>query len=441
MSEELIEALSRTILLARDFVPPEVSDEAIVRGLQSTKVVLSADHENLESGACQSSVVTLAQQLIATGIDVRFAGPDADLAQAQPPWRSKTIYGVLHDMAVNFIPDARVSIGGPARDEELVFAFGDTAAPGISGWRLFGSAWQGAVAPLRFASQRWRGDFPIGGLAAATMAAAEPFKAALRGMFAPDEVQAAQLSAAIDACVTLAPDGTAVPRDLGRLDMISGGAIAQAALHALLRVPGLKGDVRVFEPELLDLSNLNRYALALRTFVHRLKLESLYACSSAALRIRGVPVRFDSAVAESTTLSPAVIVGTDNIPSRALVQSRRPAWLCVGATSHFEAMVTEHEPALNSGCAGCAHPTTDGVEGTIPTVAFASYWSGLMIAGRVLRRLGGTQCDAAEQALSIFGLRVDTPYGQWRRPVPVVPECPVAFHGVAKAQERYETVL
>jgi hypothetical protein len=168
--------------------------------------------------------------------------------------------------------------------------------------------------------------------------------------------------------------------------------------------------------------------LALRRFLGRLKLESLYACASPAFRISGEPVRFDAAAARSTVLAPAVLVGVDHIPSRGLVQSRWPTWLCVGATSHFEAMASEHEAVLNSGCAGCAHPTSDGVAATIPTLSLVSYWGGLMVAARLLRRLGGTQCDVAEQAVSLFALHLDGRYGQWRRPVPVVPECPVTRH-------------
>jgi hypothetical protein len=289
------------------------------------------------------------------------------------------------------------------------------------------------MSPLRLPAPRWRGDFPLGALAAATIAAAEPFKLALLTMFSPDDVQIAQLQPAVGACVSvrLAPDASPVPADLGRVDCISGGAIMQSALHALLRVPGLCGDIRVYEPQLLEPSNQNRYPLALRRYIGRPKLESICACASPGFRIRGEQVQFDAAAATSSVLAPSVLVGTDDIPSRSLVQSHWSAWLGVGATSHFEAMATEHEIALKSGCAGCAHPTSDGVVATIPTVAFVSYWGGLMLAARLLRRLGGVRCDLADQAVSLFALRLDGRHGQWRRPVPIVAECPLAKHATA----------
>ena len=42
------------------------------------------------------------------------------------------------------------------------------------------------------------------------------------------------------------------------MDLISGGAITNAALYALLRIPEITAAIRVIEPETLDLPNLNR---------------------------------------------------------------------------------------------------------------------------------------------------------------------------------------
>jgi len=428
VNDEISEALSRTTLLARDFVPDDVPDDAIVRGLRATNVALLADAHNLASGACQSSVVTLAQLLVATGFGLRFVGPDVRLVGSQPPWTSRTLYGVLDEMRSESLPSSRIVVGGESEPGEISFVFGDTPARCEKGWRVRASAWEGALVPLLASVPRWTGDFPLGGLAAAALGAAEPFKAAVLAMFAPTEVQTDQLRPVVEAVVRLAPEATPIPRDVGRVDCISGGAIMHAALHALLRVPGLRGDVRVYEPQLLDLSNLNRYALGLRRFVGRLKLDLLRACASPDFRISGQPLRFDAVAADATILAPTVLVGTDNLPSRWLVQGRWPRWLCVGATSHFEAMVSEHEAGLRAGCAGCAHPHRDGVDGIIPTIGFVSYWSGLMVAARLLRRLAGVPCELGEQATSLFGLRLDGRYGQWRRPVPYAQDCPVTRH-------------
>ena len=65
--------------------------------------------------------------------------------------------------------------------------------------------------------------------------------------------------------VRLAPDGTPAPTpELGSVDVISAGAIAQATLFALIRIPAVRGKVRVIEPDTSDLTNLNRNAFLRR---------------------------------------------------------------------------------------------------------------------------------------------------------------------------------
>ena len=57
------------------------------------------------------------------------------------------------------------------------------------------------------------------------------------------------------------------PIRLGAVDVISGGTITNAALYALLRMPAVSAAMRVIEPDLLNLPNLNRYALARRLMI------------------------------------------------------------------------------------------------------------------------------------------------------------------------------
>jgi molybdopterin/thiamine biosynthesis adenylyltransferase len=110
------------------------------------------------------------------------------------------------------------------------------------------------------------------------------------------------------------------------VDVVSGGAITQACLYALLRM-GARGDLRVFEPETLDGSNLNRYALSRRSDVPAAKTEVLAALSTDALRISGVPLRVDpnTIAALDPRLRPAVLVGVGHIPSRWPCSARPPA--------------------------------------------------------------------------------------------------------------------
>jgi molybdopterin/thiamine biosynthesis adenylyltransferase len=111
--------------------------------------------------------------------------------------------------------------------------------------------------------------------------------------------------------VVLASEHAPLNVELGSVDCISGGAIVQAALHALLRIPGLSGTFRVFEPQDVDMSNLNRYSLARRRDVRHPKILGLQRCGTSTVHISGLAALFDKAVAARTMLSEKVLVGTD----------------------------------------------------------------------------------------------------------------------------------
>lgn len=420
-----IEAMSRTLLLCRDFVSTDVSDAQLADAFASHTVEIVVDKRNLESAACQSSVITLAQQVQAMGVAVNYNGPDVPLVGCQPPWSSSSLHGVMRELSSEGLPGARITVGGDVAPLRSVFIFGDTPSAASEGWRLSATRFSGTVVRADEGAPRWRGSFPLGGLAAATVAAAEPFKAILRGVGSHPRVSAEQLAPANKVGMVLAPDDFDINVEFGVVDCISGGAIIQAALHALLRLPGASGRFRVFEPQDLDLSNLNRYSLATRSSVNLPKIVGLERCSTDLFLITGLASHFDEALASSTMLADKVLVGTDNVPSRWLAQESAPGWLGIGATSHFEAMASEHGPTVHGGCGGCAHPINDNVIATIPTASFVSYGAGLMLAARLVRHNSGRRTEAAKQAMSTLALRLDTKYGQWTRAVSVDQTCPV----------------
>lgn len=268
----------------------------------------------------------------------------------------------------------------------------------------------------------------MGALAAATLAAGETFKYAMRTLGAVGP-HVDELASAVRASVALAHEDAPAPADLGRVDCVSGGAIVQAALHALLRVLALGASVRVIEPEPFDLTNLNRYGLGRRSQAGMPKTAILNGCSAGAFTIAGEAVRFEERTrAGLLPFAPIVIVGTDNVPSRWAVQSERPPWLVVGGTSEFMAMASEHDGS--EGCAGCVHPDDDGVHMDIPTVSFVSYWAGLLVATRVLLHAANAATSESRKIVQLFGLRLDGPVGQLRFVNARSSRCPV---GCARA--------
>jgi len=121
--------------------------------------------------------------------------------------------------------------------------------------------------------------------------------------------------------------------------------------------------------------------------------------------------------------APCVLVGTDDIPARWAVQRAWPAWLGVGATSHFLTVTSSHAPGQP--CAGCLHPYDDPDTSLIPTVSFASYWAGLLLAIRLLRHHLGQRQAGIEQRIDCTPLRLDQPFAYWEMPVARRQNCPV----------------
>ena len=87
-------------------------------------------------------------------------------------------------------------------------------------------------------------------------------------------------------------------------------------------------------------------------------------------------------------LASQVVIGVDDIPTRWQVQRSNPDWLAIGATTHWSAMGSIHEPGV--GCAQCLHREDDPGDAPIPTQACISFWGGLLVAAtsRAMRRDG-----------------------------------------------------
>ena len=124
------------------------------------------------------------------------------------------------------------------------------------------------------------------------------------------------------------------------------------------------------------------------------------------------------------------MVGVDDIPTRWLVQRHAPDWLAVGATTHWSAMASYHEPGV--GCAQCLHVRDEAGDAPIPTVAFVSFWAGLLTASYFLRRAAGTPAYPYEQQVYMTPFRAENTV---RSPVPFRAGC-AACAAVAVVDKR-----
>lgn len=427
----LREALHRTLLLMRDEVHDAVTDDAVtddelIAALTGLRVALIADAANIASHSAQTAFVTAAVLMARSGHHVHLMCPPVAQVGPQPPLGRGELVEELARVGADLLPGYSFATRAPVAEVDIAIALGNSeisvrAARHI---RLNATPWSGRLVD-QTASDIWDGGlWPLGGMAAAGLAAAEAFKTSMRTLahaarnrwrmetvFAP----------ATDVVFALAPEGTPFVRQLNIFDCISGGAIINAILYALARVPGVEGRARVIEPDTADTSNLNRYMLLRRSSLKENKARDLAAIlAGSGLTIEPVPKRYESAQLPSLLpLAASVLVGVDDIPTRWLVQRAGPGWLGIGATTHWSAMASFHIPGL--GCAECLHPTDDPGNAPIPTVAFVSFWAGLLTAAYFLRHRAGQAVPIGVQQIYLTALRPEHP--SWS-PVPKLRGCP-----------------
>jgi len=378
----------------------------------------------------QGVITTLAGLLHAQGCQVRLVMPEVPIEGNQPPFEGTNLRAAIRHYAANTVPGAVVVAAKESHSDDLVFILGDSQWDGAArhAWRMAPDLWSGRLVPESARIAPVVGDYGLGAGAAAVAAAVEPFKCALRSV-ASDAGLSVPIPELLQetpwATIQLGEDiGPPTEPELGTVDFVSGGAITNAALHALLRIRNLRGQIRIIEPENVELSNLNRYVLCRGSDVGASKAAVLASFGSRGLAIEPVPTKLERSTLPSVSpLGDLVIVGADSVPARWLAQAQWPEHLIVGATAEFMTMTSSH--GYPGPCAGCAHPLDDDVNVTIPTVSFVSYLAGLFVATRALRH-AMKPGDLIEHLVShLWPLRLDLAESTWWHPLQADSRCPV----------------
>src|SRR5690349_18106999 len=207
-----LEVLDRTILLIRDFVyPEEASDERVASALQRTNIAIVADEDNGTIGPAQSAIVTLTAQALSYGASVRLVMPNSRLWAPQPPLQGEHLCDALVDYGADLVPGGRVCVATTPEPGDYVFIVGSTRLPrclGVRAWRIGWTSWSAILAGPETVVPSSDTYLPIGALAAATIAAAEPFKAAVRELLRTSNVlrEYDELAETRAATVQLAPE-------------------------------------------------------------------------------------------------------------------------------------------------------------------------------------------------------------------------------------------
>jgi len=309
-----------------------------------------------------------------------------------------------------------------------VFVLGDTKIESEHApcWRLSGSDWCGALALDGIEpAQVWTAKWPIGSMVSAALAAAEAFKFAMRRL--PLRAVTDRVFFELSPFCNWKFDPISIPEAglrFGEVDIISAGAISQAALYVLMRLPNVQMSGRIFDDDLTGPSNLNRNMLTLVSDVGLEKVTVVARNCGPNLRIQGIPERFVGKASQLEGLASRILVGVDDIPSRWRVQRCAPLWLAVSATSHFSVSSSGHR--LDQPCCGCLHPIDEpGEINSIPTVSFVSLWAGFAMAVRLIREGLGVSDSRDRQHLWLTPLRMDHVHAAMWLPVAPRRDCPV----------------
>jgi hypothetical protein len=410
----------------RDEVSDAASDTDLLAALVGTRIALVADNQNLQTHSAQSAYVAAAILLARSGHRVSLVAPDVVLVGPQPPLTMSHLVSALDEVGQELIPGVSFDTGDLEGPFDLVATFGSTKSR-LRATRTISIAatdWSASIGSTPAAL--WRhSSLPFGALAAAAVVASEAFKISMRKLrrFARSASRFEEMFAPSKPfTLRLAPENSRAALDLGDVDVISAGAISNAALFVAARIEGITGSFRVVDFDLAEISNLNRYCLLLRSMLNRPKEQTLAAIPLGAIRLSGVQGRFTFDNNPLGCLAPLVVVGVDHIPTRWEAQRANRGWLTVGATTHWSAMASFH--GSGDACAGCLHPVDDPDVALIPTVAFVSFWAGLLAASYLVRKAAREQLALSEQQTYFTPLR---PESLWRTPVAMNHRCPVCF--------------
>ena len=428
------QSLDRTLRLLQGDLFPSLTLPSIARELTTSTVVVRADQANLETPSAQTALATTFVCLAQLGVRVVLDLPEVSMRGYQPPLRGRRLRHAFFDLGKDLaIALRRVACGQP----DATILIGDTPAAIVSAvpvLRIGGDDWSARVSTGVIPDvPPFRSELPFGAAIAGAACAAEVMRIILGRIARTRKVPVAAefaLGSPQSVSVDLPAFELRPLRDVGAIDVVSAGAITNAFLFSLLRVGRLAGSARIFDSDIAEITNLNRYSLLRRSLLGEQKVALLADFSTHSFRIDPIASRLDLKTLKwAAPLRDRVLVGVDDIPSRWLVQERCAGWLCVAGTSHFTAMVSEHTRATP--CAACLHPRDDpNAPAKLPTISFTSMIAGALQAYRLLASVSGV-APANPTLAATFNLGAERAVA----PIGLVanPACPIACNAIETA--------
>lgn len=155
--------------------------------------------------------------------------------------------------------------------------------------------------------------------------------------------------------------------DLGKLAIVGIGAVGNGALWALSRHHRVSGQMSLIDEEDIELSNLQRYALATPTDIGQAKVEiGKKALSSTDLTVEALRTTLEKfADHPDTKQLHTIVVSVDNIAGRRTAQALLPRLVINGWTGDEALGASWHLFSREAACLACLyHPHRQGTSAT-----------------------------------------------------------------------------
>ncbi len=246
-----------------------------------------------------------------------------------------------------------IGVNAPAVDALTVYA-------GCDGW--LGRV--GTKGPYRTSDL----GNPFGAGFAACLAAANLF----RFLFLPDG------PTLLDADLRFPSDAASFPRLVAStmtdpLVLVGVGAVGNSACWALARTP-LIGQIYLVDPQIVELSNLQRYVLCARSDENGVKVDIVGKEFEGALRARLHQGTWASFVGTNGYHWERVLVALDSAHDRRAVQGSLPRWVANAWTQAGDLGVSTHSFLGPDACLACLYLPTQKSKNEDQIVAESLPW-------------------------------------------------------------------
>jgi hypothetical protein len=266
----------------------------------------------------------------------------------QAPDRVSSLAAELAQLASRINPVIGITEGGDA--SFWIGVGSDAVLPEGPGVYAGSCGWTGLVS-AKSAQPTGPSRNPFGAGAAACLASANAF----RFVFAGPSLNPLDRETALSTwrlSSGAGPDLEAI--EIPDLTLVGVGAIGNATVWALAQLP-TTGVVHLIDPEAIELSNLQRYVLALRDDDGQSKLAVAERYLTGSMRAGLWPMSWADFVEKSGEAPQTVLVALDSATDRRAVQASLPRWIANAWTQTGDLGVSTHHFLGDGACLRCLY--------------------------------------------------------------------------------------